>query len=271
MYSNDWGAGETEEFGLGTVVCQCWFLRMESLMTLQQMWGWLIRRWMLVFSSCLVYLTAISIKLCRKRQRKKKEMKWNERKQLGERHRGVCAEVHFYTLLLSSFFLFLAVQNVRDVSALTLEKIVYILQWFWVTCWTVPPSFSVSISFDIKQLIFFFLQISLFLLEDFCCSAGLRDISMCACVCLRCKCVCEPSMSPCSVTKRSSLKSEKAVLFSIKFRIPNLIFYSPHWFICFFIFTLPLSHPVRSMHKISSVKSAAQGVAVASSATPNLV
>lgn len=48
----------------------------------------------------------------------------NERKQLGERRRGVCAEVHFYTLLLSSFFLFLAVQNVRDVSALTLEKIV---------------------------------------------------------------------------------------------------------------------------------------------------
>lgn len=36
----------------------------------------------------------------------------------------------FILFCLSSFFLFLAVQNVRDVSALTLEKIVYILQCF---------------------------------------------------------------------------------------------------------------------------------------------
>ncbi len=103
-------------------------MRMEVLMALQQMWGWLISTWMFVFSSCLIYLIAISIKLCRKRQK-------NERKQVEERRRGVCAEVRFYTLLFVLLFLFLVVQNVRDVSALTLENICHTFQCFWVTCW----------------------------------------------------------------------------------------------------------------------------------------
>ncbi len=74
-----------------------------------------------------------------------------------------------------------------------------------------------------------------------------------------------------SVPQSSSLKSKKAMLFSIKFRMPNLIYSSPPSPFCIFVFTLTLSYPVQTMHTICNVKSAAQGVAVASSATPNLV
>lgn len=98
-------------------------MRMESVMALQQMWGWLISTSMFVLSSCLVYLIAISIKLCRKRQ-KMKESKWR---------RGVEESVLRYGFILfclSSFFLFPVVQNVRDVSALTLENIFHTLQCF---------------------------------------------------------------------------------------------------------------------------------------------
>ncbi len=154
-------------------------MRMEVLMALQQMWGWLISTWMFVFSSCLIYLIAISIKLCIKRQK-------NERKQVEERRRGVCAEVRFYTLLFVLLFSLSGCSKCEGCLSIDPgEHLSYfpMLLSHMLSC-PLASSLHLSISFDIKQLeSVLFVKFLFFCWKTFVVKQG-SGISVCVWVCV---------------------------------------------------------------------------------------
>ncbi len=126
-----------------------------------------------------IYLIAISIKLCRKRQK-------NERKQVEERRRGVCAEVRFYTLLFVLLFSLSGCSKCEGCLSIDPgEHLSYfpMLLSHMLSC-PLASSLHLSISFDIKQLeSVLFVKFLFFCWKTFVVKQG-SGISVCVWVCV---------------------------------------------------------------------------------------